>query len=64
MILGSFRVLVPYFWGVLIRRILLFSVLYWGPLFSETPRWGLEISGLSPTLPLHKVWGLGLGFKV
>ena len=27
---------VPYF-GVLILRILLFRVLYWGPLFSETP---------------------------
>ena len=24
-------------WGVLIIRILLFRVLYWGPLFSETP---------------------------
>ena len=35
---GSFRKLwVPYF-GVLIIRILLFRVLYWGPLFSETPR--------------------------
>ena len=34
---GSFRKLgVPYF-GVLIIRILLFRVLYWGPLFSETP---------------------------
>ena len=27
---------VPYF-GVLITRILLFRVLYWGPLLSETP---------------------------
>ena len=27
---------VPYF-GVLIIRILLFRVLYWGPLFLETP---------------------------
>ena len=27
---------VPYF-GVLIMRILLFRVLHWGPLFSETP---------------------------
>ena len=27
---------VPYF-GVLVIRILLFRVLYWGPLFSETP---------------------------
>ena len=36
-IYGSFRKLgVPYF-GVLIIRILLFRVLYWGPLFSETP---------------------------
>ena len=35
--LGSFRKLgVPYF-GVLMIRILLFRVLYWGPLFSETP---------------------------
>ena len=25
-------------WGVLLRRILLFRVLYWGPLFSETPK--------------------------
>ena len=34
---GSFRKLgVPYF-GVLIIRILLFRVLYSGPLFSETP---------------------------
>ena len=34
---GSFRKLgVPYF-GVLIIRILLFRVLYQGPLFSETP---------------------------
>ena len=35
---GSFRKLgVPYF-GVLIIRILLFGVLYMGPLFSETPK--------------------------
>ena len=27
---------VPYL-GVLIKRILLFRVLYWGPLFLETP---------------------------
>ena len=34
---GSFRKLgIPYF-GVIITRILLFRVLYWGPLFSETP---------------------------
>ena len=34
---GTFRKLgVPYF-GVLIIRILLFRLLYWGPLFSETP---------------------------
>ena len=32
---------VPYF-GDLIIRILLFRVLYWGPLFSETPTWGLH----------------------
>ena len=30
------KIRVPYF-GVLIVRILLFRVLYWGPLFSETP---------------------------
>ena len=58
---GSFRKLgVPYF-GVLMIRILLFVVLYEGPLFSETPKytrfttwgesafrvWGLEsLSGL------------------
>ena len=29
---------VPYL-GVPIIRILLFRVLYWGPLFSETPRY-------------------------
>ena len=29
---------VPYL-GVLTIRILLFRVLYWGPLFSETPIW-------------------------
>ena len=42
----SFRKLgVPYF-GVLIIRILLFTVLYSGPLFSETPKWGFGVSGL------------------
>ena len=36
---GSFRKLgVPYL-GVLKIRILLFKVLYKGPLFSETPKW-------------------------
>ena len=36
---GSLRKFgVPYF-GVLKARILLFRVLYWGPLFSETPIW-------------------------
>ena len=30
------KIRVPHF-GVLITRILLFRVLYWGPLFSETP---------------------------
>ena len=36
-IYGSFRKLgVPYF-GVRIISILLFRVLFWGPLFSETP---------------------------
>ena len=34
---GSFRKLGVPFWGVLIIRILLFRVLYWCPLFSETP---------------------------
>ena len=35
---GTFRKLgVPYF-GVLVTGILLFRVLYWGPLFSETPK--------------------------
>ena len=29
-----------YFFGVLTMRILLFKVLYEGPLFSETPIWG------------------------
>ena len=33
---------VPYF-GVLIIRILLFRVLYWGPLFSETPISGRQL---------------------
>ena len=28
--------------GVLITRILLFRVLYWDPLFLETPRWRAE----------------------
>ena len=38
---GSFRKLgVPYF-GVLIIRILLFGVLYQGPLVSETPIWSI-----------------------
>ena len=32
---------VPYF-GVLIIGILLFRVLYWGPLFSQTPMWALK----------------------
>ena len=30
------KIRVPYL-GVLMIRILLFRVLYWGPLFSETP---------------------------
>ena len=34
------KIRVPYF-GVLIIRILLFRVLYWGPLFSETPKCAL-----------------------
>ena len=41
---GSFRKLgVPCF-GVLIIRILRFRVLYWGPLFSETPTWTLRVN--------------------
>ena len=44
-VLGSFRKLgVPYF-GVLITRILLFRLLYWGPLFSETATWCLGLAG-------------------
>ena len=31
---------------VLMIRILLFRVLYWGPLFSETPIWDCEVTGL------------------
>ena len=39
---GEFpKIGIPYF-GVLITRILLFRVLYWGPLFSETPSWVLK----------------------
>ena len=34
---GSFRTLGGTLFGVLTIRILLFRVLYWGPLFSETP---------------------------
>ena len=47
---ASFRKLgVPYF-GVLIIRILLFRVLYWGPLFSETPKWRFEDAGFQRLL--------------
>ena len=35
---ASPKIRVPYF-GALIIRILLFRVLYWGPLFSETLIW-------------------------
>ena len=38
---------VPYS-GVLIIRILLFRVLYWGPLFSETPTWSWKGSTVNP----------------
>ena len=39
----SFRKLgVPYF-GVLMIRFLLFRVLHWGPLFSETPNRSLRV---------------------
>ena len=34
---GFPKLRVPYF-GVLIIGVLLFRVLYWGPLFSETPK--------------------------
>ena len=34
---GGFRKLGVLYFGVLIIRILLFRVLHWGPLFSETP---------------------------
>ena len=44
----------PYF-GVLIIRILLFRVLYWGPLFLETPT--LRSRNPSPS-------NLGIGFLV
>ena len=41
---GSFRKLgVPHL-GALIIKILLFRVLYWGPVFSETPIWALIIA--------------------
>ena len=40
---------VPYF-GVLTIRILLFRVLYEGPLFSETPIWLFLMWLLGPTL--------------
>ena len=36
--------------GVLIIRILLFRVLYWGPLFSETPIWGVGILDLHESI--------------
>ena len=36
---------VPYF-GVLIIRILLCRVLYWGPLLSETPTWDPTVEDL------------------
>ena len=48
---GSFRRLgVPYF-GFLMRRILLFRVLYYGPLLSETPMseygiWDLKLKSV------------------
>ena len=44
---GSFRKLAVPCFGVLIIRILLFRVLYWGPLFSETPM------SLRPELVAH-----------
>ena len=36
--MGVSEIRVPYF-GVLIIGVLLFRVLYWGPLFSETPKY-------------------------
>ena len=43
--------------GVLIRRILLFRVLYSGPLFSETPVWFHEASLLGGS------WVVREGYK-
>ena len=59
---GSFRKLgVPYF-GVLIIRILLFRVLYWGPLFSETPILGSSYALPTRTLP-GEVFGARTGLQ-
>ena len=52
---GSFRKLgVPYF-GVLIIRILLFRVLYRGPLFSETPKSSISAKTTIPGLGLPAI---------
>ena len=40
------------FLGVLVIRILLFRELYWGPLFSETPRLGFTVVGFCSALGL------------
>ena len=49
---------VPYF-GVLITRILVFRVLYWGPLFSETPMWVTTRVTTRVTARVARVWALG-----
>ena len=43
---GSFRILGAPHFGVLIIRILLFRVRKKGPLFSETPKFGIFVRGL------------------
>ena len=49
------KIRVPYF-GVLIIRILLFGVLYEGPLFSETPIWcRMQSVTLNPTKCEHAI---------
>ena len=51
---GSFRKLGGPYLGVLVIRILLFRVLYWGPLFSETHKYLRSL-----TRNLHSVEGSG-----
>ena len=51
------KIRVPYL-GVLIIRILLFRVLYWGPLFSETPKYkSLQNACIIP-------WGYSVIFRL